>query len=205
MKNLFNSLTTGLLLILLTLQASGQTKIKPSSSFKIKDYCVLNISNSIIDTTSLYIIQGSIKTNNTGNQIVLATLAMNNNATAILSKEYAAKIKFRFSGFHNSNNTIPTYNIVFVNNSYCLTEKTNSLPFGLIFDENADLATQKWILKQNDNGSYSIFNAGGSSLSCTAIGSPPGLGPTLQQPSLRFNFTFNAGNQFQQFQLIKLE
>lgn len=188
MKNLFNFLATGILFFLLTSRVSGQ-------------FCIQNISNSIIDTSSQYIIQGSIKA---GTQIKSATLAMTDKAFAIISQDYAARLKFKFCGYYNTNHTIPMYNIVFANNLYCLT-KGNPITGDLTFNDNIGSDAQKWILKKNDNGSYSIFNAGGNQLSCIAIGRAANLGPTLQAPFLKYYYTYEASNQFQQFNLIKLE
>jgi hypothetical protein len=187
-----------------TFLSDNQQHVSANFPMSVQGYCICNTFNSIIDTTSIYIIQGIIKTQNSGTQVTSASLAVSNNLFAVLSRDYAAQFKFKFSGFQNSNNTIPTYNIVFANSLICLT-KGNAISGDLTFSENTGSDTQKWILKKNENGSYSIFNAGSALLSCTSIGRTANLGPTFQQPYLKFYSTYEDGNKFQQFELIKLE
>ena len=172
-----------------------------------KTYCICHIPSTLIDTAAVYVIRGNVKPPNTTSPIHTGTMAMGNmeNGLKVLIMENdAAKIKFKVAGFFDLAQTIPLYNIEFKFSDMYMT-MGNPVSGEINFSNLTGESNQKWILKNNSNGSFGIFNAGPvNQLQCFALGRPINL-PPLIGSILKCHLTYDPENLYQQFYLVKLQ
>lgn len=176
----------------------------PSSQ---KNYCVCGIPSALIDTSGVYIIRGNVKPPNAISPIHSGTMAMGSMQSGLkvlIMENDAARMKFNVIGFFDEAHTIPLYHIKFETNDMFMTlanPLTGEISFSNLNGDN----NQKWILKTNPNGSFGIFNAGPASLfQCFALGRPFNLPPAIGEV-LKCHVTYDPGNLYQQFNLVKLQ
>lgn len=165
-------------------------------------FCVSSdIQKELFDTSKAYVIKSHIKT---GAYTQTATLAVTNKLQVLQVHTDASIFKFKFAGFHPHYRQIPQYYIV-MGGSLLLTR--NSLTGNVSVSSLSTQQNQKWVVRKNSNGTFSIL--GDDSLNgsyCWALGrSQLHNTPFTLNSAIKTSAKYVVGDIYQQFWITSLQ